>query len=164
MCRGKLFDLQRTHLKCIACCARLKSYLWIILLLNLRRRKWTCGAAKLSFTGSHYVPLGSSWITCDTLWLDSILPVQSGINIRPVWTFLTSVQRFPLHNCSHTCFLSFSDSPDCTSASTPVSIHVSVPSHSHHVHALLSEAERTEEAGERGEDGGCFRAGERVRA
>lgn len=53
----------------------------------------------------------------------------------------------------------FSHTSNHTSVSTPVSIHVCVPFHSHHVHVLLLEAERTEETGERGENGGCFRAG-----
>lgn len=79
---------------------------------------------------------------------------------------LPHLSSHPFHSCIYLllCFCTFTTlSSQLFSHSSshfshlPVSIHVFEPSRSHRVHALLSETERTEETGERGEVRGCFR-------
>lgn len=39
-------------------------------------------AATLPFIGSHHVPLGSVWVSCDVKWWNSVLLVGSGLSLK----------------------------------------------------------------------------------
>lgn len=97
-------------------------------------------------------------VTCCSTCLHTILQLLLYLPLM-----FSNMLPHPRHNCS--LFSPFMTHLNAR-ASSPVFIHrpIPVPSHSHHVHAFLSEAEGTEETGERGEDGGCLRAGENIRA